>query len=399
MPPKVISVIPILNRYHAVRYIALRARMPDTNCIETAGKGPDIDPGWRSTIDRQKHGVRVLFPDKHYSDVSSLARRDAVRKALDNVGARNIDAVMVLGWVFDETKAALAWAKTTNKAVVLTSDSTLTDRHRNWYREYVKKKLLHLFDAALVSGTRAKEYVIQLGIPREQVFTGFDVIDNVHFSVLKRLVPRLGPLGLARGYFLTVARLIPEKNLSAAMNAYATYCADVGPRYRQWIICGDGPLKSELKHQRASLGLHQKVIFAGNIGYDEIPAFYTHAGAFWLPSISETWGLAVNEAMCSRLPLLLSKNVGSITDLLMEGKNGWSFDPTSTEDMRRVLHDMHCLSESQRSTMGAASASIISQWSPERFADNAIRAIEAALLSAAKGSHKTGFISQLLLHF
>ncbi len=397
MHPKIVNITPILNRYHAARYLALQARVQGAICIETAGKGPAHNLDWRSSIDRQKHNIRTLFPAKHYTDIPHRRRREAVWKELDAIGSDNIGAIIVLGWAFDESKAAVAWARRAGKAVVVTSDSTRDDRARSWFRECYKSRYVRLFDAALVSGARAKQYLAGLGMSPDRIFTGFDVVDNGHFQAASGTASVPEVVDLRSPYFLTVARLISEKNLSLALNAYARYYAISGADSWRWVICGDGPLHSELLTQCDQLRLRDKVTFAGNITHDEIPAFYAHASAFWLPSISETWGLAVNEAMCCRLSLLLSTSVGCVPDLLREGKNGWSFCPQSVESMSDLLLKMQRLSETERRQMGKTSEAIISQWDLNTFGENVLRAVHAATAFAATRPRRFNAIGRLLL--
>ena len=56
---------------------------------------------------------------------------------------------------------------------------------------------------------------------------------------------------------------------------------------------------------------------------------YSSADIFVLPSIREPWGLVINEAMASSLPLLVNRNVGCIDDLVFDKRNGIIFDFTN----------------------------------------------------------------------
>ena len=52
-----------------------------------------------------------------------------------------------------------------------------------------------------------------------------------------------------------------------------------------------------------------------------------------MPSITDQWGLVVNEAMASGLPVLVSNGSGSAQDLVAPGTNGYTFNPSSTEEL------------------------------------------------------------------
>ncbi|NDB75533.1 MAG: glycosyltransferase, partial [Verrucomicrobia bacterium] len=70
--------------------------------------------------------------------------------------------------------------------------------------------------------------------------------------------------------------------------------------------------------------------FVGFKNQSELPPFYAAADFLVLPSVSETWGLVVNEAMACGLPAIVSETVGCAPDLVTEGETGFTF-PTGSE--------------------------------------------------------------------
>ena len=79
------------------------------------------------------------------------------------------------------------------------------------------------------------------------------------------------------------------------------------------------------------------VFFPGFRQIDELPRFYAHAGCFVHPAMEEPWGLVINEAMACGLPVLSSRNVGAAEELVENGVNGWTFDPTDVQGLARLL--------------------------------------------------------------
>ena len=65
---------------------------------------------------------------------------------------------------------------------------------------------------------------------------------------------------------------------------------------------------------------------------DQLQSFVSEVDIFCLPSLIEPWGVVVHEFASMGLLLLLFKNVGSGTEFLINGYNGFSFDPESSED-------------------------------------------------------------------
>ncbi len=101
--------------------------------------------------------------------------------------------------------------------------------------------------------------------------------------------------------------------------------------------------------------------------------------AFVMPSTTDQWGLVVNEAMASGLPVLVSTGCGCAADLVEEGVNGFAFDPTSVKELAGLLARLCLATPDRRAAMGAASRQRISAWSPQTFADSALSLAEAAL--------------------
>jgi glycosyltransferase involved in cell wall biosynthesis len=127
---------------------------------------------------------------------------------------------------------------------------------------------------------------------------------------------------------------------------------------------------------------------------DDLPRFYAHAGAFVHASTTEQWGLVVNEAMASGLPVIISDRCGCASDLVQEGVNGWTFDPHDTEALSNLMARAASLSESDLTRMGAASERIIANWGPERFASGLL---DAANCAVAVGPKRAGWLDRRLL--
>jgi glycosyltransferase involved in cell wall biosynthesis len=99
---------------------------------------------------------------------------------------------------------------------------------------------------------------------------------------------------------------------------------------------------------------------------------YIHA------STTDQWGLVVNEAMASGLPVIVSDRCGCAPDLVSEGDNGYTFDPYNVNQLAELMIKMDS-NDVDIKAMGRTSQNIISNWSPERFAQNLIQASGAAI--------------------
>ena len=147
------------------------------------------------------------------------------------------------------------------------------------------------------------------------------------------------------------------------------------------VICGDGPLAPEIKQAIAQSRCAPAIHCPGFLQSDALPRWYAHAGAFVLPSLSEPWGLVVNEAAASGLPLLVSSRAGCAATLVPEpdGTTGSRFDPFDVEAITNKLAWMASpwLLEDRRA-MGQQAAETVSHWGPDRFAQGALEALDLA---------------------
>lgn len=99
---------------------------------------------------------------------------------------------------------------------------------------------------------------------------------------------------------LYVGRLIAWKGVHLGLRALAQ-CEDKTLRYR---IIGDGPLRVWLEAEAQRLGIANRVEFCGALPRDQVLQAYAQADGFLYPSLHDSGGNAVIEAMCAGLPIL-----------------------------------------------------------------------------------------------
>ena len=106
------------------------------------------------------------------------------------------------------------------------------------------------------------------------------------------------------------------------------------------------------------------MVFAGFRQIEELPAFYAGAGAFVHPALEEPWGLVINEAMASVLPVLSSISVGAAEELVVDGETGYLFDPGNIEEMANAMSKVTGMTQEERLTMGRAAFEMVEQKAP-----------------------------------
>jgi len=112
---------------------------------------------------------------------------------------------------------------------------------------------------------------------------------------------------------------------------------------------------------------------------EELPKYLAVSDVFVLPSVSEGWGLVVNEAMAAGLPILISKKCGCSQELVEDGKNGFSFDPQDTNELLRLMLDI-ADGKYDLKVMGENSLRIINKFKPELVVPMIAQIIKSILI-------------------
>ncbi|MBT1704900.1 glycosyltransferase [Chryseosolibacter indicus] len=281
-------------------------------------------------------------------------------------------SVITTGWADPEYHTVILVASKFRLPRIIVSDSRYEDEPRVFYKEWIKRLILKSYSAALVAGTMSRNYLIQLGFDSASIFAPWDVVDNQYF-----LSHNVEECSFEKRDFLCVSRFIAKKNLSSLIEAFYYYRREGGKR--KLLLLGSGELENELRHQVEKLEITHYVTFKGFVQYDVLPKFLSKSFCLILPSITDQWGLVVNEAMASHIPVLVSNRCGCAIDIVRHGINGYVFDPFKVETITKSMMDMDNIGESTWNEMGRASADIIKQWDLDNFATGVIGAVERAI--------------------
>ncbi len=325
-------------------------------------------------------------------------RRDLRRKMWQALDDFTPDVVALPGWSHIDALSALKWCASNQTPALVMSESTSWDERRVFWKEWVKKRLVNMISAGLAGGTPHEKYLVQLGLAPERIFLGYDVVDNDYFSqrasVARADAPNLRQkFNLPEKYFLASARFIEKKNLLGLLQAYAGYCDLAKNEIWSLVLLGDGPLKPQLKQLIVDLKLESYVHLPGFKQYHDLPVYFGLASAFVHASTTEQWGLVVNEAMASGLPVLVSDRCGCSIDLVSSGDNGYQFDPKNLNELTKLFLKLSTPGFAL-ANFGMASRKIVSRWGPDCFANGLRDAVAVAL----KNPHRQlGWIDRALL--
>jgi 1,2-diacylglycerol 3-alpha-glucosyltransferase len=389
MPEKVVVIFHNIGGYHAARLRASQAMAQANGFTLTAIQETDKanEHPWGNLADEITFPLITLLPAKEASHPGDLnpqspAAAQRLPKYLDQIQP---DILVIPGWGFPIARTALQWGRKKRIPTILMSESKWDDEPRRWWKEKLKSFLyIRQFQAALVGGNLHKDYLVRLGMAKEAIFWGYDVVDNQYFTeksqqirqnpqITRKKYPQIPSVP----YFIAVTRFIPRKNILLLLKAYNCYRQQAHASPWELVLCGSGSDEATIKQFIQAENLNDVVHLPGFVSYQDIPAWYALAAAFIHPALQEQWGLVVNEAMAAGLPVLVSNRCGCFPELVLEGVNGFGFDP---EDQQQLTNLMLKISSGKVDlySMGQAALRHIQKYFPDYFAQGLKQAIKYA---------------------
>lgn len=185
----------------------------------------------------------------------------------------------------------------------------------------IKKIFLTRISIVFASGLSQEKLLKKLNYSKNIFITkGVGIINKVKFQKRDRVFS---------GNFLYLGRLSEEKNLKMLVNVFNEL------HHFKLNIVGSGPLEFELKNLA-----HKNINFICHVKNKNISEVFLNNDVFILPSISEPWGLVVEEAIYFGLPVIVSDQVGCAFELVGDKKNGIIFDFSSRESLRGAIMKM-----------------------------------------------------------
>lgn len=173
-----------------------------------------------------------------------------------------------------------------------------------------------------------------------------------------------------------IGRMAPEKNLSLVIETFQAI-AGRHPQARLLFV-GDGPSLTFLKRG------HRQHVFAGMRLGEDLGAHYASADLFLFPSLTETFGNVVPEALASGLGVV-AFDYAAAADLIEDGSNGRSVPAGNRHafiDAALSLADSPGTLAALRARAAASVASLEWEHIHERFAHKLMQ-----VLAAHRGDH------------
>ena len=244
------------------------------------------------------------------------------------------DAVWMNGYLYPSNWFAAAAAALRNTRVLIRSELRLMNRPRRWFdtvRDSVIRSWIRHADALLYIGEANREAYLHYGARDAQLHFVPYAADVDRLQLTRTLISarrtdacREWGLPTDRTIVLFVGKLF-EKKQPAAMIHLASH-----PLLASKIhiaVAGSGPQSERLQDEARRLGL-TNVTWCGFVNQTKLPELYALADIYVMPSLWETWGLVLNEAMAAGAAPVASSDVSATRDLIRNGETGFTFAPS-----------------------------------------------------------------------
>jgi glycosyltransferase involved in cell wall biosynthesis len=238
------------------------------------------------------------------------------------------DVVVVSGWSTFASQAAVVWCRLHRIPYVLHVESHDLEPRPAWRRrvkDTVATPVIRGARSVLAVGSAARESALRRGARSVRIFA-----NTIDVNRWIDRADRLTPAAHEGVVVLSVGRDVPEKAFDVLRDAAGRAGTNVA-------------------------------IVMGGLDEEELAQCYVDADVFALLSRHEPWGVVVNEAAASGLPLVLSDRVGAAHDLLCDGENGFIVPaedvPAAASALRTLAADPDL-----RRRMGERSRELVRAW-------------------------------------
>ena len=236
--------------------------------------------------------------------------------------------------------------------VVITAEHN-TETKRPSSHMFLNRLLSHITYTIIADSKTVADHVSKVEkIPRDKftvIYNGVEIneIENfkASFSSERENVRNEISVGKDEILFLTVARLVIQKNHDLMIRGFAKYLKNGG--VGKLAIIGDGVLYENLKKLAVDLNVDKSVIFLGE--RQDIYKYYSISDFFLLTSIREGFCISAMNGLAFGLPLI-STRVAGVVEYLKEGENGYFIDDNE-DSIASVLNKLTSLSDQEISIM------------------------------------------------
>jgi glycosyltransferase involved in cell wall biosynthesis len=252
--------------------------------------------------------------------------------------------------------------------------ATLSERSeagRGRLRNLLRRWLVRRVDAVIVNGASGARYMVALGMPPEGIV---QMPYSMNLGAFRGMATRTAD---SEHRLLHVGQMIERKGVVLLLRALARHAAANPNRRLEIWFAGDGPQRHAV--ETASRPANLCIRLLGHVPYGALREIYAQCGILAFPTLSDEWGMVVNEAMAAGLPVLGSIHAQAVEELVRDGITGWVFDPGDPLSLDRAVDRAMATPATALDVMRAQAFDAVGNITPERMADRMIEACRLAV--------------------
>lgn len=242
---------------------------------------------------------------------------------------------------------------------------------KNLVVHFLIKRFANHCDAIITPTSSTEEYLRNLGVSAliETIPTGISIKDYTQWSERQVQALRDQYVDPGERLLISVSRMAKEKNLDFLI-AGLVKAKERSHVPFKCLLVGDGSEKKRLEEKAAALGMHDQIVFTGNLTPREVVLCYLAADLFVFASTSETQGMVLLEAMAGGCPVVAVRASG-IYDVIKDGYNGFKV-AESTDNWADAV--INLLSDSKKLSVLSENSKLFAEnYSMEKITEKVLR--------------------------
>jgi glycosyltransferase involved in cell wall biosynthesis len=189
-------------------------------------------------------------------------------------------------------------------------------------------------DRVIAVSNASADFCRAFGVPEDKIKVILNGLDPQEFNPSDGSQIR-ADLGIgSRPFIMTAIRLVKRKGPRYLITAFSKVLRDVPDA--MLVIAGDGPEATNLRRLVKKLEIEGSVLMLGSLPHRRVLKLMAAADVFVLPSLMESFGLVLLEAMMAGAPIVCTR-VGGVPEVIENGVNGLMVPPADDDALASAI--------------------------------------------------------------
>lgn len=309
---------------YTVNFLNELGKYANVESIFEKSKSNERNPNWKS--DSKSNFKSKILMGIPYKTDQSFAPQIILRRF------RKYDFIIVTNFFTPTGILLILYLKLLNIPYILMSEGGFP-RDDNKILRKIKKFVIENSKYCLSGSNLGIDFYNFYGKQKKDIFkypfTSIYKNEIINFDTMikKTLKKKLG--FKYEKMVITVGQMIPRKGHDVLMNAFKL----ISNNYNFGLVIVGGEPNKELLDLKNELGLNN-IHFIDFLSKKELLEFYKSSDLFVLATREDEYGLVINEAMASGLPVITTSKCGGGTELIQNQINGYIINVDDVNDLR-----------------------------------------------------------------